>query len=340
MPLAILCISLSLVLFKPLTNTWNDMMQLFRPHGNLVSTILLLVSLMVSAVNLGLNFELNIQNELYWNVEWSTFSIREWLLSGVALAASGIIINTIYQKFEFTHTKNSYAGIFYILLVNCLPQSVAFNNSNIIVLLLLLALYNLFLMYRRINKAAPLFNVGFLIGLVIILDTNYWSLSLVFLAGIFSINFLKAKEFLLYFISILIPILFYHIIMWTMDPMSFPKIILQTTHILSPVWFFRESWTVTSFVVLIYLFYIFNRRAIARDMRMKSKTFLNLIDGIFLFLIVLISLIQPSPADTIKTISIPLAIMLGVKASVGKNNRWPNRITLFLILMYVLQLLL
>ena len=80
----------------------------------------------------------------------------------------------------------------------------------LIITLLLIATYNEIIQFNSKNKKTIIFRSGFFIGLMTIVDVNFWIFYLVALFGLFYYNEFNWRHFIIQLLGLIAPLIFYY----------------------------------------------------------------------------------------------------------------------------------
>jgi hypothetical protein len=123
----------------------------------------------------------------------------------VLIVSQATIINTLFNKYRFTRDPNLYAGLVWIL-VSCMFPFYFFSTSVLCAnLFFLLAVAELFTVYKRSDATTVIFNIGIYLSTATFFLPSYWFFLIGFLMGLQVLRAPKLKEFLILSTGVLAP---------------------------------------------------------------------------------------------------------------------------------------
>ncbi len=294
---------------------------------------ILLWSALVCYFNLGIELSLEEGGII---IQRNSLNWLEWLKSLTILGLTAHLINEVYQKYELTKLKNSYPGVFYILIVGLIPGAVAIEKIAWIALALIVAIYFLFRTYRKVHSTTMIFNIGLLVGIILFIDIAYWPFILYFIYGIILINYFKINEWILYFISIALPFFYYYVYLSFQSPYQDFSSILGFPQYRWDLRFVIDQYPALALIALLGFIYLIKQPDIMRTLKIGAKKYFSLIHYLFI-LGVLLYLVMDYPAEYgLKILAIPLSIMMATRCSTTKNKSFALVLFYFLILTVIL----
>ena len=152
-----------------------------------------------------------------WIFEFvSRVGINPALLSLALVFVQAFYINLMYRNYRATQEVTLLPGVFYALAASLIPE---FMNLSPILLantFLLLAIENVYSVYRANDCADKIFNIGFWIGVASLFQFSFTMFLVAFFVGLTIMRGFRLNEFLMFFIGFFIPHLLLSVYMfWT-----------------------------------------------------------------------------------------------------------------------------
>lgn len=280
---------------------------------------------------------------------WPFFFIIEWNWPGwVSVACSLILltvaataINALVNSFELNGRRNSFAGAYFILLASMADFSEDHTRHLIFVLLFLLVLYYCFSIFRKLKKNALLFNIGFVIGLLIMLDLNWLPMILFAFIAVNSLNFLKFNEFLLFLVSIAVPLFYEYLYLsiFASPPENF-----YWMGGLDYAWFWPHSlhqWLSWALLLGLVFYQLAGMPRLISSLRIGPKKFLWVVQYLLGFLLLEVLIYPGIRSHIFLYAGLPIAIITCSKVSHVKNKQadlfWFYLLLLLFILLKIIK---
>jgi hypothetical protein len=135
----------------------------------------------------------------------SRFGLNPALLSLALVFVQAFYINLMYRNYRATQEVTLLPGVFYALAASLIPE---FMNLSPILLantFLLLAIENVYSVYRANDCADKIFNIGFWIGVASLFQFSFTMFLVAFFVGLTIMRGFRLNEFLMFFIGFFIP---------------------------------------------------------------------------------------------------------------------------------------
>jgi hypothetical protein len=135
----------------------------------------------------------------------SRFGINPALVSLALVFVQAFYINLMYRNYRATQEVTLLPGVFYALAASLMPE---FMNLSPILLantFLLLAIENVYSVYRANDCADKIFNIGFWIGVASTFQFSFTMFLVAFFVGLTIMRGFRLNEFLMFFIGFFIP---------------------------------------------------------------------------------------------------------------------------------------
>ncbi len=116
-----------------------------------------------------------------------------------------LILNLLCLRFRMSEENNLFPGLFYILLTSSAPDFMILSPVLIANTFVLLALWNLFSVYRKTDVAASIFNVGLWFAVASLFHFSYIIFCLVGIIGLSTLRALKVAEILTLLMGFFVP---------------------------------------------------------------------------------------------------------------------------------------
>jgi hypothetical protein len=116
-----------------------------------------------------------------------------------------LLLNLLCLRFRMSEENNLFPGLFYILLTSSAPDFMVLSPVLIANGFVLLALWNLFSIYRKTDVAANIFNVGMWLAVASLFHFSYILFFIVGIIGISILRALKVAEILTLWMGFLVP---------------------------------------------------------------------------------------------------------------------------------------
>jgi hypothetical protein len=135
----------------------------------------------------------------------SRFGLNPALFSLALVFVQAFYINLMYRNYRATQEVTLLPGVFYALAASLIPE---FMNLSPILLantFLLLAIENVYSVYRANDCADKIFNIGFWIGVASLFQFSFTMFLVAFFVGLTIMRGFRLNEFLMFFIGFFIP---------------------------------------------------------------------------------------------------------------------------------------
>jgi hypothetical protein len=146
----------------------------------------------------------------------SRFGLNPALLSLALIFVQAFYINLMYRNYRATQEVTLLPGVFYALAASLIPE---FMNLSPILLantFLLLAIENVYSVYRANDCADKIFNIGFWIGVASLFQFSFTMFLVAFFVGLTIMRGFRLNEFLMFFIGFFVPHILLSVYMfWT-----------------------------------------------------------------------------------------------------------------------------
>ncbi len=151
----------------------------------------------------------------------SRYGINPALLSLALIFVQAFYINLMYRNYRATQEVTLLPGVFYALAASLIPE---FMNLSPILLantFLLLAIENVYSVYRANDCADKIFNIGFWIGIASTFQFSFTMFLVAFFVGLTIMRGFRLNEFLMFFIGFFIPHMLLSVHMFWTDQLPF-----------------------------------------------------------------------------------------------------------------------
>jgi hypothetical protein len=296
---------------------------------------ILMVSLSYPEFKLALNWPFLV------TVDWSFPHWQIFASSVLLFTIAGMAVNALANSFEINGKRHSFAGAYFILLAAMADFSENPTRHLIYVLLFALLLYFCLSIFRKLKKNALLFNIGFVTGILFLLDLNWLPMILFAIVAVNSLNFLKFNEFLLFLVSAAIP-LFYKYLYISLYQ-SPPENLLwlgSIDYALFRPGSIYQGITLASFVILSIIL-LGGMPGLISSMRIGPKKYLWVVQYLLGFILFVVLLHPEFRNQVFLYGALPVAIVIGCRVSHVKKNQadlfWFYLLLLLFILMRILK---
>lgn len=259
------------------------MIKIFAQHG----VVMILPNFLVA-------FVLVLINQTSFSIDLQMFQktlrlgypdLLDAFIIALGLSIIALLINEVFNRYDFSVRKNSFAGLFFLLLSSFVPGGLALDWFPVVLALLLMIIVFSFRLYRKLLKTDIIFNLGFLIGCLILYDLRLWPLCIFGVIAVFQLSFFKIREFVLMIISFCLPSFLKYIYELLLHPgLSFWDVL----NIQAFDWQFQNiiaSWYFYIPMLLCILFYFANLGAISKALRIGPKKYLQVLNSLFLVIL-------------------------------------------------------
>ncbi len=123
----------------------------------------------------------------------------------VLIVLQAVLINWMTVRHRLSAESTMFPGLFYVLLSGFIPEFMLCSGPMIANTFYIIALFNLFEIYKQPSSADSIFNVGFWLGIG---SLFYFSMSLYVVFGIVGVSILrgaKLEEYLMIMAGFIIP---------------------------------------------------------------------------------------------------------------------------------------
>ncbi len=258
---------------------------------------------------------------LFFTIEWRWPGWASVALAVVLLTASAMAINSVVNGFELNGRRNSFAGAYFILLASMADFTEAQAWHLSFILLFVLMLYFCFSIFRKLRKNALLVNIGFVTGILVLLDLNWLPIILFAFIAVNSLNFLKFNELLLFLLSIALP-LFYEYLYLSIaqsPPESF-----QWIGSFKYAWLWPQSyyqWLSWALFVGLALIQLGGMPRLISSLRIGPKKFLWVVQYLLGFILLVVLLYPELRTQVFVYGGLPIAIIISSRVSHTKNKQ-------------------
>lgn len=157
------------------------------------------------------------------SVLWDWLREPVWLpalSTTVLIWIQALLINALIARNRLASELNLFPGLFYILVCSALPVFQEFSPIHLANTFLILAIGQLFRVYKQNRCMDHLFNSGLLVGLASLFYSPYWLFLIPILFGLNSLRAFRLREWLGTIIGALVPILWLLIVGFLNDRMG------------------------------------------------------------------------------------------------------------------------
>ncbi len=126
-------------------------------------------------------------------------------LAILLIFVQALILNLLCLRFRMSEENNLFPGLFYILLTSSAPDFMILSPVLLANTFALLALWDLFSVYRKTDVAANIFNVGLWLAVASLFHFSYVLFFIVGIIGLSTLRALKISEILTLMIGFLVP---------------------------------------------------------------------------------------------------------------------------------------
>jgi hypothetical protein len=150
----------------------------------------------------------------------SRFGMNPAFLALLLIFVQAFYINLMYRNYRATQEVTLLPGVFYALAASLMPE---FMNLSPILLantFLLLAIENVYSVYRANDCADKIFNIGFWIGVASTFQFSFTMFLVAFFVGLTIMRGFRLNEFLMFFIGFFIPHILLSVYMFWTDQLG------------------------------------------------------------------------------------------------------------------------
>lgn len=188
------------------------MISLFRTNQIIANVLLLFYAFLIR-----FPFFINrpsFSEELKGGIGWEYLSGFSWtnqgltsaLLAVLLIVLQGFLINIIEFKFKLTDELNLLPGMCYVLLACAIPQSFYLSPLLIAITFYLLALYEIFICYKKYLPATHIFNIGFWLSMAFLFYQSFWLFFFFAILSLSVVRNFKFKELMMLLSGFIVPI--------------------------------------------------------------------------------------------------------------------------------------
>jgi hypothetical protein len=258
-----------------------------------------------------------LEHGILTNWVYSSFpplSISAHILAFVLVFFQATLINLTVARFRVATEISLLPGVFYCLFTSLMPDFLPLSSILLGNTFLILALYNFFDTFKNHSVAGRIFDTGLWVGVASLFHFPYIFLVFWGIIGLGILRGIRFKEFLMFFIGLLVPIFILGVYcFWTDSLPSLTEHFSKNTGLISVI---RHNNSdvyiklgITGLLILLTLMastQFFSRRDMASQKYISMLYWLMLLCG-------LTTLIQPGVGlNQLLIISVPISILLSM----------------------------
>ena len=186
------------------------MVQLF--YGNRSFALLFLPLFVAGYVFLNLYFPYHLPESSahfgFWGVLIDQNSLFSQIAAPIMIFSGAIVLNTIFNRNEFFERNNYIVSLLYVTLMSSFHVFYFVDGFAIAQFFLILAVYQMFLLYQNEDGRRRVFNMGFLLGVACTFFPLLLTIILVAFWLMWVLRPFVMRESLLLIVGFLIPLLY------------------------------------------------------------------------------------------------------------------------------------
>ncbi|MEE9438539.1 MAG: DUF6427 family protein, partial [Saprospiraceae bacterium] len=128
-----------------------------------------------------------------------------------------LMINRMVIKHRLASIITLFPGLIYVIAVSFLPSFTFLSPALIANTFVLMALSQLFTIYKKPHVAGRIFNVGLLLGISILILPSYIYLIIITLIGQYILRSIKGNEIFQHIIGVLVTFFLFYSVLYLLD---------------------------------------------------------------------------------------------------------------------------
>jgi len=242
--------------------------------------------------------------------------------SRIALIAISLLF-VVLQAFFLTNVINKQGvlrdsshlpALLYVVLMSCFPEQLSFNPLLFANFFIIVFLNSIFNFYRSDTAVFEVFNAGVFIGLA---SLFYWPCLFLFpltMASLFVLRPFNMREWIVSFIGVLLPFLFYGSVLFWLDMLSINSIksILEPLYSVQFSTAYNGTYIILTAILAIII--IASLWRFSRDLnnfsKLRARKFLAIIVWFFLFAALSYLVASKNTMIGLSFLAIPLSVII------------------------------
>jgi hypothetical protein len=242
--------------------------------------------------------------------------------SRIALIAISLLF-VVLQAFFLTNVINKQGvlrdsshlpALLYVVLMSCFPEQLSFNPLLFANFFIIVFLNSIFNFYRSDTAVFEVFNAGVFIGLA---SLFYWPCLFLFpltMASLFVLRPFNMREWIVSFIGVLLPFLFYGSVLFWLDMLSINSIksILEPLYSVQFSTAYNGTYIILTAILAIII--IASLWRFSRDLnnfsKLRARKFLAIIVWFFIFAALSYLVASKNTMIGLSFLAIPLSVII------------------------------
>ncbi|TXB64610.1 hypothetical protein FRY74_09165 [Vicingus serpentipes] len=188
------------------------LLEIFKSNKSIVGVLVVILSIVLWMPGFFISQEVILKTQVanfngidfLFSPRWLNIIITSLLISGQA-----IYLNYIVSTNKLLKSNSFLVAVFYVLLNGAGLVLFSLNLLLVVNTLVLLLIHQLFKLYNLQQANATIFNVGFFLGLAVVLYNPFILLLPLAIFGIAYVRTPKGKDFLILIIGFLVPFIYW-----------------------------------------------------------------------------------------------------------------------------------
>ena len=236
------------------------------------------------------------------------------VISLLFVVLQAFFLTNVINKQGVLRDSSHLPALLYVVLMSCFPEQLSFNPllfSNFFIIVFLNSIFNF---YRSDTAVFEVFNAGVFIGLA---SLFYWPCLFLFpltMASLFVLRPFNIREWVVSFLGVLLPFLFYGSVLFWLDMLSINSIksILEPLYSVQFSTAYNGTYIILTAILAIII--IASLWRFSRDLnnfsKLRARKFLAIIVWFFLFAALSYLVASKNTMIGLSFLAIPLSVII------------------------------
>ena len=244
-------------------------------------------------------------------------------------------LTNVINKQGVLRDSSHLPALLYVVLMSCFPEQLSFNPLLFANFFIIVFLNSIFNFYRSDTAVFEVFNAGVFIGLA---SLFYWPSLFLFpltMASLFVLRPFNMREWTVSFLGVLLPFVFFGVVLFWLDMLSIKSIILILEPLYSVQFSTAYNGTYIILTAILAIIIIASLWRFSRDLnnfsKLRARKFLAIIVWFFLFAALSYLVASKNTMIGLSFLAIPLSVIISNYFLSLKNQLLAELIFLLLL---------
>lgn len=271
--------------------------------------------------------------------DWHTPIWVYHAVGSILVIAIALLLNHIHNRYKLSGTSNRLTAYFFVLFCALYPGFTFLSPTLLATFFLVLATQLLLRLYYEDAPRVWLFDIGFLVGIAVLLHVPTFFFFFWFAISIALLRPFRLGDFVALFLGLLVPLYLLGVYLFWIDQLP---MLLELTKDLSPAYSVEFSFSYWDFAkgglaLAVWILFLFRNLSALFTYTIQVRKYLRVLIGFFPFALLAIMANRLLYLDHFLLLLVPMAVVYGFHYSDLAGKRWATALHALLFGLIILS---